>query len=216
MDDRDKEKKIEPEKFCRSFLKKAVQRMKKLTKYTPEKTFTIEKNGFHGTYYKPEKDNYPGKVLIVFGGSVGSYMLTEMCTGKYYEAGINVMAVAYRDVPGAPDKLQWIPLELVGNAIEWCREYVAKKVAVLMLSAGCDVLLPSEDICKKVMKRLQEKNFVYPYRHLHYRTASHYLCPAKPLTAKLFRVERKQPQACDESREKAFEDTMKFLKEEWK
>ena len=200
MDDRDKEKKIEPEKFCRSFLKKAVQRMKKPTKYTPKKTFTIEKNGFHGTYYKPEKDNYPGKVLIVFGGSVESYMLTEMCTGKYYEAGINVMAVAYRDVPGAPDKL----------------EYVAKKVAVLMLSAGCDVLLPSEDICKKVMKRLQEKNFVYPYRHLHYRTASHYLCPAKPLTAKLFRVERKQPQACDESREKAFEDTMKFLKEEWK
>lgn len=193
MDDRDKEKKIEPEKFCRSFLKKAVQRMKKLTKYTPEKTFTIEKNGFHG-----------------------SYMLTEMCTGKYYEAGINVMAVAYRDVPGAPDKLQGIPLELVENAIEWCREYVAKKVAVLMLSAGCDVLLPSEDNCKKVMKRLQEKNFVYPYRHLHYRTASHYLCPAKPLTAKLFRVERKQPQACDESREKAFEDTMKFLKEEWK
>lgn len=193
MDDRDKEKKIEPEKFCRSFLKKAVQRMKKLTKYTPEKTFTIEKNGFHG-----------------------SYMLTEMCTGKYYEAGINVMAVAYRDVPGAPDKLQGIPLELVENAIEWCREYVAKKVAVLMLSAGCDVLLPSEDICKKVMKRLQEKNFVYPYRYLHYRTASHYLCPTKPLTAKLFRVERKQPQACDESREKAFEDTMKFLKEEWK
>lgn len=193
MDDRDKEKKIEPEKFCRSFLKKAVQRMKKLTKYTPEKTFTIEKNGFHG-----------------------SYMLTEMCTGKYYEAGINVMAVAYRDVPGAPDKLQGIPLELVENAIEWCREYVAKKVAVLMLSAGCDVLLPSEDICKKVMKRLQEKNFVYPYRHLHYRTASHYLCPAKPLTVKLFRVERKQPQACNESREKAFEDTMKFLKEEWK
>lgn len=193
MDDRDKEKKIEPEKFCRSFLKKAVQRMKKLTKYTPEKTFTIEKNGFHGTY-----------------------MLTEMCTGKYYEAGINVMAVAYRDVPGAPDKLQGIPLELVENAIEWCKEYVAKKVAVLMLSAGCDVLLPSEDICKKVMKRLQEKNFVYPYRYLHYRTASHYLCPAKPLTAKLFRVERKQPQACDESREKAFEDTMKFLREEWK
>lgn len=193
MDDRDKEKKIEPEKFCRSFLKKAVQRMKKLTKYTPEKTFTIEKNGFHG-----------------------SYMLTEMCTGKYYEAGINVMAVAYRDVPGAPDKLQGIPLELVENAIEWCREYVAKKVAVLMLSAGCDVLLPSEDICKKVMKRLQEKNFVYPYRYLHYRTASHYLCPAKPLTVKLFRVERKQPQACNESREKAFEDTMKFLKEEWK
>lgn len=193
MDDRDKEKKIEPEKFCRSFLKKAVQRMKKLTKYTPEKNFTIEKNGFHG-----------------------SYMLTEMCTGKYYEAGINVMAVAYRDVPGAPDKLQGIPLELVENAIEWCREYVAKKVAVLMLSAGCDVLLPSEDNCKKVMKRLQEKNFVYPYRHLHYRTASHYRCPAKPLTEKLFRVERKQPQACDESREKAFEDTMKFLKEEWK
>ena len=167
--------------------------MKKLTKYTPEKNFTIEKNGFHG-----------------------SYMLTEMCTGKYYEAGINVMAVAYRDVPGAPDKLQGIPLELVENAIEWCREYVAKKVAVLMLSAGCDVLLPSEDNCKKVMKRLQEKNFVYPYRHLHYRTASHYRCPAKPLTEKLFRVERKQPQACDESREKAFEDTMKFLKEEWK
>lgn len=30
--------------------------MKKLTKYTPEKTFTIEKNGFHGTYYKAGKE----------------------------------------------------------------------------------------------------------------------------------------------------------------
>lgn len=42
MDDCDKEKKIE-------------KRMKKLTKYTPEKTFTIEKDRFHGTYYKPGK-----------------------------------------------------------------------------------------------------------------------------------------------------------------
>lgn len=304
--------------------------MKKLTKYTPERQFTIEKDGFHGTYYKPAEDKFPGKAIVLFGGSAGSFMLTEMCAEKYYEAGINVLAAAYRDVPGAPSELCGIPLELIENAVKWCRENVADKVGVsgislggqlalilgaylpdtvsavvavnpmnfsqqgmssfkklefkdgscftfrgqplpyypigmtgkefrkltkqdarahhefmclsefyrkavasmpedadyiipaektkgpiLLLSAGMDVMLPSEDICKKVMERLDKKGFAYPHKHFNYETASHYLCPAKPLTAKLFSVERKHPQECDASRQKAFEDTMRFLGEEW-
>jgi len=304
--------------------------MKKLTKYTPERLFTIEKDGFHGTYYKPAVNKFPGKAVVLFGGSAGSYMLTEMCAERYYEAGMTVMAAAYRDVPGTPSELRNIPLELIENAVKWCRENTADKVAVsgislggqlalllgaylpeqvsavvavnpmnfsqqgmssfkklhftndpcftfrgkplpyypigmtdrefkrlvkqdarahhefmclsefyrkavasmpedadyiipventkgpiLLLSAGMDVMLPSEDICKRVMERLDKKGFRYPHRHINYDIASHYLCPAKPLTAKLFSAERRYPQECDASREKAFEDTMKFLDEEW-
>ena len=38
--------------------------MKKLTKYTPEKTFTIEKNGFHGTGLWGYDEVFEGRVEI--------------------------------------------------------------------------------------------------------------------------------------------------------
>lgn len=300
--------------------------MKKLTKYTPERVFTIEEDGFHGTYYKPLEDKYPGKVMILLGGSAGSYMLTEMCAEKYFEAGLNVMAMAYRDVPGAPSELAGIPLELIENGIRWCKNNIASETVVsgislggqlallmgayfpelvsaviavnpmnfsqqgmssfaklrftkgscftlhgkdlpyypigvsekefrkqvkraarrshefinlaefyrqavsdmpkdadylipaekiegpvLLQSAGMDVMLPSYEICVKICERLKEKGFRYPYRHLNYEVASHYLCPAKPLTSKMFRVERRNAKECDRSRKQAFEDAMKFI-----
>lgn len=304
--------------------------MKKMTKYEPAKRFTIREDGFHGSYYKPETDRFPGKVMVVFGGSAGSFTLTEIAAEKFYEAGMNVLAAAYRDVEGAPHSLSGIPLELIENGIKWCQENVAPKVGVwgislggqlafllgslcsetvscvvavnpmhfsqqgmksfhsmeledrscftfrgkdlpyyplalsskalkkrirkdsrkyhefqyirgfyedaiplmppdadymikvektkgpvLMLSAGGDCMLPSELICETVYQRLQKSKFLYPFEHKNYEVASHYLMPVKPLTAKMFRIERKQPAECDESREKAWADTLHFLKEKW-
>ena len=304
--------------------------MKKMTKYEPARRFTIHQDGFHGSYYKPEKDNFPGKAMVIFGGSAGSFMLTEMAAEKFYEAGINVLAVAYRDVEGAPGALSGIPIELIENGVRWCKENVADKVgvwgislggqlafltgslcpelvscvvavnpmnfsqqgmksfkslefedcscftwrgkdlpyypigvsgkefrkrvkadsrkhhelmclrdfyeeavsgmpeeadyiipvekikgSVLMLSAGQDCMLPSRLICETVHNRLEKKQFVYPFVHYTYEVASHYLLPVKPVSAKMFRVERKQPEECDRSRKKAWEDTLSFLKERW-
>ena len=303
---------------------------KKLTNYEPAKRFTLHNDGFHGSYYKPEVDHFPGKVMVIFGGSAGSFTLTEMTAEKFYEAGMNVLAAAYRDVEGTPSTLSGIPLELITNAVCWCKENVAEKVgvwgislggqlalltgslysdliscvvavnpmhfmqqgmtsfkkmefedcscftwqgknlpyypisqsdnafrkqikadakkhhelmylrgfyenaipqmpenadyiikvenikgSVLLLSAGMDCLLPSELICQTVYDRLKKHNFSYPLEHHNYEIASHYLLPIKPMTAKMFRVERKQPDACDNSRNAAWRDTLRFLKEQW-
>ena len=36
----------------------------------PER-FTVERDGFHGFLHRPERDRFPGKALIVVGGSEG-------------------------------------------------------------------------------------------------------------------------------------------------
>ena len=82
----------------------------------PDISFLTADDGFHGSYYKPEIDRFPGKALVIFGGSAGSFLLTQMCAEKFCEAGMNVVAAAYRDVPGAPSQLSGIPVELIENA----------------------------------------------------------------------------------------------------
>lgn len=305
--------------------------MKKLTKHEPTRRFTIQKDGFHGSYYRPKRDAFDGKAMVIFGGSAGSFMLTEMAAEKFYEAGMNVLAVAYRDVDGAPRSLSGIPIELVENGVKWCRQHVADKVGVwgislggqlaflmgslcgelvscvvavnpmhfsmqgmksflcmefeegpcftfrgrnlpyysfgmtgrefrkrirrdsrrhcelryirgfyeeaisqmpkdadyiirtedtrgpiLMLSAGQDCMLPSELICETVCGRLETHGFPYPFEHRCYEVASHDLMPVKSLSARLFRVEREHPAQCDASREAAWKDTLRFLREKWR
>ena len=301
-----------------------------VTKHEPSKRFTIKRDGFHGSYYKPETDCFLGKAMVIFGGSAGSFLLTEMVAEKFYEVGMHVLAVAYRDVKDAPHSLSGIPIELIENGVRWCLRNVAEKVgvwgislggqlafligslcsdlvscvvavnpmnfsqqgmksfnslkfeegscftfhgkilpyypieisgeafrkrikmdsrkhhelkyirgfyeeviphmpedadymikvenikgSVLMLSAGQDCMLPSELICRMVYKRLEKKQFAYPFVHYNYEVASHYLLPVKPVTAKMFQVERKNPEECDKSRNTAWNDTLWFLKEQW-
>lgn len=114
---------------------------KKLTKYEPAKRFNIRDHGFHGSYYKQKQDLFPGKVMVIFGGSAGSFTLTEMTSEKFYEAGMNVMAVAYRDVDGAPSTLSGIPVELIANAVYWCKENVAEKIGIWGISLGGQLAL---------------------------------------------------------------------------
>ncbi len=303
---------------------------KKLTKYKPTLSFTVIKDGFYGDYYKPTINNFENKAMVIFGGAAGSYTLTKMVAEKFYEAGMNVLALAYRDQEGTPRGLHGIPIEFVEKACKWCKDNVANKVgvwgvslggqlslitgsiyndliscvvainpmnysqqalkdfksmelldcacftykgkdlpyykfsqsnkefhkqikddsikyhefkyladaykkeilkmnddagyiikvenikgAVLLLSASDDCLLPSKLICEKIYDRLDKHHFGYAYKHLNYKPCSHYLLPAKPLTTKMFRIERKYSKQCDESREKSWQDTLIFLKEEW-
>ena len=303
---------------------------KKLTKYESTRSFAVKDDGFYGEYYKPIIDNFPNKAMVIFGGAAGSFTLTKMVAEKFYEAGMNVLALAYRDKDDTPNTLSGIPVEFVQRSVMWCKSNVASKVGVwgislggqlallsgsifndlidlvvainpmnysqqglkdfksmelldcscftykgkdlpfykfkqtnqefhqkikedshkyhefkdlsdayqqeiecmdesadyminveningpiLLLSAGQDCLLPSKLICERLYDRLKEHNFKYPYKHINYDTCSHYLLPAKPLTTKMFSIERKFSKQCDDNRNKSWNDTLKFLKEEW-
>ncbi len=104
--------------------------LKKLTKYEPTKHFTVKEDDFYGDFYKPEFDNYKGKAMIVVGGAAGSYILTKMMAEKFYEKGMNVLALAYRDVEGTPHSLSRIPIEYVKKAAKWCKDNVALKIGI--------------------------------------------------------------------------------------
>ena len=60
---------------------------------------------------------------------------------------MHVLAVAYRDVDGAPHSLLGIPLELVEYGLKWCREHVAEKVGVWGISLGGELALLLDSFC---------------------------------------------------------------------
>ncbi|MEE3488380.1 MAG: acyl-CoA thioester hydrolase/BAAT C-terminal domain-containing protein [Bulleidia sp.] len=298
-------------------------------KYEPSERFTVEKDGFYGSYYEPEKNNFSGKGMVVCSGSDGSFLLTTLDAEKFYEAGMPVIALGYWNTEGTPQGDSNIPVEYMQKACHWLKEnkglhpgvwgislggcyvllsaslfpeiecvvavspmhvliqggsfkhgihfeqdgpftYQGKmlpfvkldeetcrkhariikrnlllkqepdmlfhyqkimedakdpdvcikveniKGPILLLSGGEDVMLPSNQICRIIMKRLQENHFAYPYKHCNYPILSHYVTPLKPMTTKFFRVERKHPEECDANREKSWRDTLEFLQNEWK
>ena len=99
---------------------------------------------------------------------------------------------------------------------EVCIKVENIKGPILFLSGGEDVMLPSNEICQIMMNRLQEHHFAWPHIHHNYPVLSHYVTPLKPMSSKVFRVERKHPEECDRNREQSWKDTLKFLKDEWK
>ena len=86
---------------------------------------------------------------------------------------------------------------------------------VLLISGGADVMVPANWVCEEVIKRLDAHGFAYPHRHLNYEVLSHYTCPLRPMTSFMFKVERKHKEECNANREKAWNDTLAFLRDEW-
>lgn len=50
-------------------MKTNTQRAMERLTLTPNEEFLLKKDGFIGALYKPDKDEYPGKAVIMFGGS---------------------------------------------------------------------------------------------------------------------------------------------------
>ena len=86
---------------------------------------------------------------------------------------------------------------------------------VLLISGGADVMVPANWVCQEVMKRLDKHGFTYSHKHYNYDILSHYACPIRPMTSSVFRVERKYKAECNANREKAWKDTLQFLKNDW-
>ena len=58
--------------------------------------------------------------------------------------------------------------------------------SVLLISSKMDTMWPSEPAARKIMERLREHNFSYPYQHLSYDYGSHLFVPVELSLAKFF------------------------------
>ncbi len=96
---------------------------------TPAAEFTLERDGFIGAMYRPERDEYPGKAVVMFGGSDGIYPLTRLVAEEYVKRGMTILALAYWNEPGLPDSFEKVPVESVEKAALWLRGqgFVKKK-----------------------------------------------------------------------------------------
>ena len=106
-----------------------------------EEVFTISKDGFMAELYKPEKDLYPGKVIIAFSGSDGIFALSKKLANKFVEAGLTTMAVAYWNEEGLPKSLCHIPLEYLGTIGNFLKQRGYEKIGLWGISMGAEYAL---------------------------------------------------------------------------
>ena len=105
------------------------------------KDFSLEDDGFIGKLYIPNEDNFKGKVLIVFSGSDGIFELSQKLAGKFVEAGLTTMALAYWNMPGLPEGMEDIPLEYLGKVFDSLTELGYEKIGLWGVSMGAEYAL---------------------------------------------------------------------------
>jgi len=83
---------------------------------------------------------------------------------------------------------------------------------ILLISSKMDTMWPSEPAAEKIMERLREKNFPYPYRHLSYDYGSHLFVPMELSVAKFFRGDRgRNKEPGRKARINSLEKTLEFV-----
>ncbi|MDX8416631.1 acyl-CoA thioester hydrolase/BAAT C-terminal domain-containing protein [Absicoccus intestinalis] len=92
---------------------------------------------------------------------------------------------------------------------------------ILLLSSQNDVVLPSEYACRQIVRRLQDHDYRYGARHLHYQMVSHAILPPKAfnrdrlLYRRISQIERNYPKHCQKARQDAFQKTLTFIQDKW-
>lgn len=124
-------------------------------------------------------------------------------------------------------KLNYIRNAIINREVGFAREYsqmIARRknegntikveninAPILLLSPENDAMWCSKQMGELVVKRLQEHEFKFDYRHEVFTYASHILCPIKTKLKYAFKVERKHGKECNASREKALKLTLEYL-----
>ncbi len=117
-------------------MKSNAQRAREQLTLTPDVEFTLQEDGLIGALYRPKKDQYPGKAIVMLGGSDGIYPLTQMVAEVYVQRGITILALAYWNEPGLPDCFERVPVEPVEKAALWLHEHGYQKVGLWGISMG--------------------------------------------------------------------------------
>ncbi len=283
--------------------------------------YRMKTDSFHGELFRPARDEYPGKVLICFGGSDGKFELARKLAGVFQGRGLTTLALAYVMEEGLPDRFYHVPIDPLeaaarrlhgmgyekvglwgiskgaelaltagsllpglavvavapmsticqgfakGKGIElmpgssWSfhgkelpytpfgyektpyglifrKSLKAREIAmydlylpmvcrpnpeavirvervtgpILLISSKLDTMWPSEPAAKRIMERLGEKNFPYPYRHLSYDYGSHLFVPMELSASKFFRGDRgKNKEPGRRARMDSLERTLEFV-----
>ncbi len=263
--------------------------------------FRMKTDGFHGELFRPQRDNYPGKALICFGGSDGKFELARKLAAVFRGRGLTTLSLAYVMEEGLPTQFYRVPIDPLEAAAKRLHEMGYEKVSlwgiskgaelaltagsllpglvnavvavapmstvcqgfakgkgiqlmpgsawsfhgrelpytpfgykktpyasillkslkarevtmfdlylpmvhrpvpeaviqvenitgpILLISSKMDTMWPSEPAAKRIMERLREHDFPYPYRHLSYDCGSHLFVPMELKAAKFFRGDR--------------------------
>ena len=122
-------------------MKTNAERAKEQLTLSPRAEFTLERDGFIGVLYRPERDEYPGKAVVMFGGSDGIYNLTKLIAEQYVKRGMSILALAYWNEPGLPDGFEKVPVEQVEKAALWLHAHGVEKVGLWGISMGAEMAL---------------------------------------------------------------------------
>ena len=122
-------------------MKTNAERAKEQLTLSPRAEFTLERDGFIGVLYRPERDEYPGKAVVMFGGSDGIYNLTKLIAEQYVKRGMSILALAYWNEPGLPDGFEKVPVEQVEKAVLWLHAHGVEKVGLWGISMGAEMAL---------------------------------------------------------------------------
>ena len=122
-------------------MKTNAERAQERLTLTPKTEFTLKKDGFIGALYQPEQDEYPGKAVIMFGGSDGIYNLTKLVAEQYVKRGMTILALAYWNEPGLPDGFEKVPVDSVEKAVLWLRGQGFENVGLWGISMGAELAL---------------------------------------------------------------------------
>lgn len=112
-----------------------------LAERTQNTTFRIKTDGFHGELFCPAKDEYPGKVLICFGGSDGKFELARMLASVFQGYGLTTLALAYVYEPGLPNQFYRVPIDPLEKAAKRLHEMDYKQVGLWGISKGAELAL---------------------------------------------------------------------------
>lgn len=83
---------------------------------------------------------------------------------------------------------------------------------ILLISSKMDTMWPSEPAARKIMERLKEHNFSYPYQHLSYDYGSHLFVPMELSLAKFFVGDRgKYKELSRKARMDSLTKTLEFV-----
>ncbi len=103
--------------------------------------FTYKKDGFVGKLYSSDREEYKGKLLIMFGGSDGEFEITKKMAELYSSKGVSVLAFAYVNETDLPKAFVRIPIDMLEAAAKRMHTYGYRKIAVWGISKGAELEL---------------------------------------------------------------------------
>lgn len=104
-------------------------------------SFRVRTDGFHGELFCPAKDEYPGRVLVCFSGSDGSFELAQKLASVFQGRGLTALALAYVKEDGLPDRFYHVPIDTLETAARRLHRMGYEKVGLWGISKGAELSL---------------------------------------------------------------------------